>query len=358
MYKYRFQQWGFRKYMKASKSEELQRQAAPSYMTSAAETESDRLGSEGLMDVVGRANQKHQLELELYRRCLFGRGFCAPDCTCRSRIQGSINLPESLRNPEKALHAVLSYSRIQFDEHNWNLATYEAPKDPTTQWGRDVELAAFQLDQKRDVAAQFQLFSNCCGRYRGIVRRQDPFLIWVTLNALLRLAQVGEDLALSFNKFVASMCEIDLNPKHPLTELWKALLRMGPDGIRRSALAIIEAQFDLFQSRTDPGNTFPAHTTVLVFRGIAEVGLMSMGSINQKMEAIIKSIERNSPGPHDEDYNFQLNRARLHLVCQYNNSNQFVSADRIIKQIEYWHRENWHEECQFQCGLLRAQGGN
>ncbi|KAI0171654.1 Clr5 domain-containing protein [Pestalotiopsis sp. NC0098] len=343
MYKQRFHQWDFRKNLKAGEVKKFKGLTAAGHETHLPVVHGRKLGSKRLKSLVGKSNQALSKSPEAES----SRGTPLP---------GNIDVPVEFNLPEMALRAVTSYSRSQLDNRFWDLTGSKNDRTETYYWGVGIELAAYKIARKQDLAANFQVLNKCCDEYRNVLRKQDPLLIWTTYNAILQLSQSGDDLAMAFAKLAAGLSLIQCGRSHPLTVLWTSLRRMSMDEVRRAAVPIIDAQFELLRDDQGSDNTFWPSQVVILIKKLHDMQLLTPEATVEKLNNCIQWIQQN-PGPDTTRTEEQLNSTRMFITCIYIDGGQYTEADAILSLVESW-IENGGQPKDFQrvnCAEIRAE---
>ncbi|ETS81247.1 hypothetical protein PFICI_06249 [Pestalotiopsis fici W106-1] len=343
MYKQRFHQWDFRKNLKAGEVKKFKGLTAAGHETHLPVVHGRKLGSKRLKSLVIKSNQSISRSPEAES----SRGTPLP---------GNIDVPGEFNLAELALKAVTSYSRSQLENRIWDLTGSKDDRTETYYWGVGIELAAYKIADKHDLAANFQVLNKCCDEYRLVLRKQDPLLIWATYKAILRLSQSGEDLAMAFAKLAAGLSVIEFGRTHPLAVLWTSLRRMGMDEVRRAAVPIIDAQFELLRDHQGSDNTFWPSQVIVLIKKLHDMHLLTPEATVEKLNSCIQWIQQH-PGPDVQRTEELLNSTRMYITCIYIDAGQYEEADTILRVVENW-IETGGQPKDFQrvnCAEIRAE---
>lgn len=357
MYKARLKEWGFRKYLKSSEIQKARHKAHSGQVARLPVVHGRQLGSKRLKSFVHRVKPKSENGDEAETQII---KFESPSRS-PSPLAGIIIAPESLRLAESSLHAVFTYSHGRFDDKSWNLVDHDFDKDLTRHWWHEMALAADKIEEQRDLSANFRILNRCCANYRTILHRQDPLLVWVTYMGILKLGQIGEDIAMSFAKFVTNLSTIEFGASHPFTLLWTNLQAMGLTNARQAALPIVGAQFDTFKEHAEPGNLFWVVSTSLMIRHLQAVNLLTVTAAQQMVQVVIKEL-RDNPGPDRLQSEYWTNWTRMLMCVILHNSDlsdRYAESDKLLCEVEEWHRSGGvlynNGGLQIECAGLRAR---
>lgn len=150
------------------------------------------------------------------------------------------------------VHAAITHTRQQCTATN-ETAWLDPVTSPSCTWYYDMLRAILRLREKSDVAKGFQLIEKCCAGYKSVMQTQDPLLLWFTYCSILELSQVGMDIAVTFAKFAAGLCNIHEGGSHPLTILLTSMAKgqLGSAYKRHNIARVVEAQFDILVDKGD-----------------------------------------------------------------------------------------------------------
>jgi tetratricopeptide (TPR) repeat protein len=343
MYKQRFHQWDFRKNLKAGEVKKFKGLTAAGQETHLPIVHGRKLGSKRLKSLVIKSNQSLSRSPE------------AESSHAATPLPGLIDAPEDLRLAEASFKAVVSYSRSQMASPEWGLGDHSKEKTGALSWIVGMELAAYKIGEKKDLATNFQVLNKCCDEYQLVLRRQDPLLIWATYNAILHLSLSGEELAMSFAKLAAGLSLIHFGRSHPLTVLWTNIRRMNMQGVRRAAVPIFDAQFDLFRSNEGLSTTFWPTNVRIPIKRLHDLGLLSPQAAHEKLNECIQWIQKN-PFPDADEAEAQLNATRMFKACIHLDDDEYTEADALLRDVELWVETGTPEDKQrVNCAEIRAE---
>lgn len=286
MYKWRIKCWGFRKYIKPSETEVIQHSAYSGKIAQLPIANGRQLGSKKLKDLVKQSNG---ILLHITQQKT------APPL---SPLLSHLRPPEAIALVETALHAVLAYSHGCLDSDIWNSPKPDAEQDPTSQWWFGIMGVTEMLKDQRDSAPAFQKLNQYLDQFRNIMERQDPSLLQSLYLTLVRLSDIGDDIALSFVRFAFNMSAILLGMHHPLTTLFLSVHKMGISQAREAAFVIITSQLDIINKNTRPGSPYWGTAMLMVVRQLYGVGIMSIESASATSEFIVDTLRANFD-PHE-----------------------------------------------------------
>ncbi|KAH6657363.1 Clr5 domain-containing protein [Truncatella angustata] len=332
MYKQRFHQWDFRKNLKAGEVKKYKVQTAAGHETHLPVVHGRKLGSKRLKSLVVKSNKS------LSRSPGSESSYGTPTPTTpgpATPLPGTISAPDDVRLAENSIRAVVAYSRTQLNDQLWNLANYDEKLTGTYFWSQGINLAAYKIAEKRDLAANFQVLNKSCDEFRSVLKKQDPLLVWATYNAILQLSNVGEDIAKSFAKLAAGLSQIHFGRSHPMTVLWSSVRRMSVQDVQKLALPITDAQFGLFHDDSRPGNSFWPKHTINVAKKLHDLGLITPEQTHQKLNYALQWIQQN-PGPDIQVAEERLNSTRMFIACIYIDHKEYSKSDAVLSEVERW----------------------
>ncbi|KAH6656298.1 hypothetical protein BKA67DRAFT_151190 [Truncatella angustata] len=318
MYKYRFQQWGLRKYLNANEYEQIRYKSAVGGNVRLPVVRGRELGSKRLKHSVTTENRLRQVLVP-----------------SRSPLPGRIDPPDALRNLENILHAMAVYSNGKFEKGEWGFTNYDPEESFTCSWWHGMDLMARRMLEKHDLEANFYLLDKCCEGYRTLLRVQDPLLLWGTFFGLMELSAVGNDIAMSFAKFVVELCRIELGRYHPMTTLLAILMKIGIGSPRtyHTVVTVCDAQFDVFCNNTSPGDQFWPLYARLMVRSLAGADITMSHDTVARLESVIQWNNYN-PGPDMRRYERLFTSTRSFLAIIYIRAGRHGDAAYVLREIE------------------------
>ncbi|KAK6063269.1 hypothetical protein SCUP515_12555 [Seiridium cupressi] len=329
MFKTQLKKWGLRKNLSKAESDHLREKASSGGTPQLPVVQGRQLGSSSLKALVKTKSQttcEYQL-IQVY-------GSSHPT----SPLPRSVRAPDLFRAIEGSIGAVSNYTQSLLQNNTWDLYHHEFDKDLTRFWGDDIQLAAVQIRERRDLESSFQMLNRSCDMYQSILRRQDAVLVHATYGAFLRLSEAGEEAAILFIKYVAGICSIELGKFHPLTVLWTSVLSMGVSQARQAAQAITGAQFQLFHDMTNPGNLFWATMYLCNVSYLGVVGLLTTPAELALVQSVIREMQ-STHGSNPEEEAYWIAWAQLsycHLLHRSNDPERFIKSDAILQEVENW----------------------
>ncbi|KAK6080098.1 hypothetical protein SCUP234_05454 [Seiridium cupressi] len=280
-----------------------------------------------------------------------------------SPLSTQLELPVSLYNHEKALHAVAIYTRKCF-EVKWDIFSGDYSHKPSVDWWADMHLAAGRIKERPNSAASFELLNECCAQYRSIVRKEDFGLVAGTYISFLQLSRVGEDLAMLFMRYAVGICQIDLGPGHPFTNFCETLSTMDLDEARQACFRILSTQYEVMQSFVELTNPFWFVSTLLLHRTLRSAEAIE----NSKTVELLadETINKTSKtiAPESVEGRYLLSWARMFTVSLRDEdsspSSTLPPSNRTgaaVHWLEEWHREtSLHKTNNEQIDLMATIG--
>ncbi|KAK9425966.1 hypothetical protein SUNI508_12767 [Seiridium unicorne] len=260
-----------------------------------------------------------------------------------SPLSTQLELPVSLYNHEKALHAVAIYTRKCF-EVKWDIFSGDYSHKPSVDWWADMHLAAGRIKERPNSAASFELRTS--------------------QRMLRSLSKVGEDLAMLFMRYAVGICQIDLGPGHPFTNFCETLSTMDLDEARQACFRILSTQYEVMQSFVELTNPFWFVSTLLLHRTLRSAGAIE----NSKTVELLadETINKTSKAIAPENINgrYLLLRARMFTVSLRDedsfSSSILPTSNRTgaaVHLLEEWHREtSLHKTNNEQIDLMATIG--
>ncbi|KAI1861570.1 hypothetical protein JX265_009537 [Neoarthrinium moseri] len=276
MYKFRFQQWGFRKYLSKEESKRFVAEAVTRKDADLPVVHGRELGSKRLK---ARRTRLHRQSSRVMATESRGENTLLPM---------KIDPPDVFRLADNSLRAVIALSKEQLKL--WGLTLHDDKRTDTANWASKTYLAAYRIYKRQEVASNFQVLNKACDEYKDVVRKQEPHLIYATYTAVLQLLRAGNELAMSFLRLAMGLCSIYFGRSHPLTLLWANLLRLDPNELRQLAIPLMDAQFELFLREMPEGNTFLPLYSIDVTKLLGDLNVISNEAALSRYDSTIESL--------------------------------------------------------------------
>jgi hypothetical protein len=278
MYKTRLKLWGLTKNLKAPEASQISRKALTS----------------------------SRVELPVIRGREIGgkrfRSYLSHMAARRSSMPKPIASPNELRLREGSILSVVHWARgcmqdnifgITGEDYNWSgdigMGIWSNINSAITKCG----------GEKGESTIDFRILNKAFSWYSSAIDAGEPSLVWISLVSVLNLSVLcGQDLANSFSRYVASLCNIKLGPIHPLTRLWVMVNTMSPEAFRAAVPTILDAYFTAFESDHRLAEVFRKVSMLHTFRHLNLRGLMSFETASTRMQAIIREF-RDAGGCED-----------------------------------------------------------
>jgi hypothetical protein len=280
MYKWRFKAWGLAKNLKTHEASKIVQDAVAGKQA-------------GLPVIRGRQIGARRLKTYLSRMAVnletapLASGFANPS------LPRQLTPPDSARLSEGSLLAVIQFAKSRMQTDCFGLSSmyhYDWDGDAGFDFWQEIRYATDSLANQQDPAANFRLLDKAFGSYVCALDVAKPSLVWVSILAVLLLAQAGAPLADSFIRFASSLSKIKLGQGHPVTRLWSMVCVMSHDQIRQASMAILSAYFTTLESDVRPGEEFRRVSLVHVMRTLARVGAVSPETVSDTFQPIIEDF--------------------------------------------------------------------
>ena len=241
MYKARTREWGLRKNLKVSETREIIRQAKHGEITVPLEIRGRKIGSKMLKENLRVAKSSSVSDDGVDDWSVVHSVSLSPVATI-------IKPPNVHRMAEAALRAISDYSAVAYQSSTFtfssnNMTAYNWDSQPCT-WLQRLWVAADNVAQDRDSAANFQKLNHCFDLCAPLLRQESPESLAVAHVAFFKLLAVGPELAKVFSRFLLGLSTIHNGKTHPLTRFWLKYNEMEPDEARRVASTVMKAYFD------------------------------------------------------------------------------------------------------------------
>lgn len=344
MYKERIKQWGLTKYKTRDKPQKQRGKAVVAV---------PHVGPKPLKRLLTRQTRP-------------GSSSMVVQSTKRSTSPLSIciNSPDILKATERCMQAALSYTQNRFETKVWDLSdrAYNWGDDVSFSWWQSAMLAAGNLVKQPNSPKHFNFLNKCLDQYRSMLAKPDACLLWTTYMFVLKLAEVGPELADTTTRFLAGLCSICLGPYHPFTLLWSSVHSMGILEARHMAMAVMNAQFDVTTAYADPANEFQTISRVHIARNLYFRNLISYTAAEAIHKTIIDDLRKAERPGNDQDATW-TNWSRLSLTSVQRNEGKYEDAFVSLEEIGDWlhsgdhgHVSTWQDYLEVKAPLLEDLG--
>ncbi|KAI0122980.1 Clr5 domain-containing protein [Xylariales sp. AK1849] len=345
MYKSRFKAWGLNKYR------EMQIRRPKRITTGQGPTESSNVTIHVTQDgsvgpVKAKRSARRETRPEDVRIVKLGfagnRGYLS-GTTAQVRRGGSstrapststtslpsiLRAPDVLRLPEECIRAVLDYTHNRLETRAWSFSDDNAEQTGVSEWFNKAVVAKETI-QRGNIQAGFRMLQICFQQYQLLALDGRPELFQKTLGLAFILLEVGSDLAESFIRYTASLCSIVLGGNHPLSRIWRALRASGIPGLRRYAMAILQAQCGILMNHLGPRNKFLAVMNLETARSYHRFGVIQMSTAKELIQSLVDDMMA------DISYwtmDFVL-WSKIELASTYVQDENFAEADGVLLYI-------------------------
>lgn len=310
MFKFRLQQWGFRKNLRAAESRAIEAQSVAGQTTTLPAVHGRKLGSKRLKSRVLKSNTRPAIDS---RRLMV--------------LAPAIEAPDTLLLAENSLRAMLAHGSAELK--SWVFPVQAKGKSVTALWSQRTSTAIHGLTERQDVAANFRLLNRSCDEYRIILRERDPLQVWSTFDIILRLLTIGNDLAMSFGRLVAGLCSVYLGRSHPLTLLWTCILRMSAEDMRQLAIPFMDAQTEIVGQGATMSSRYLNSFSVSTATDLWYLDLISLDDIQTRLD---QSIERLRQNPEKDSEHVKADIATKYMFkgMMYVESDRFPEAEAAL----------------------------
>ncbi|KAM0815450.1 hypothetical protein AB5N19_01244 [Seiridium cardinale] len=311
MYKWRFRRWGFRKNLRANELRQLQFRAS---------TEKQF-----------RLPMLHGREIGPRRlRRLMPSHMCS-----QAELPPSIKAPDDLFSSENVLHRAMVYSNSQCDHGIWETFGFDPVRSKSCIWYHNMLLTVTRGREKSDLVSTLPLIDRYCDQYSALLRTPDPLVLWLTYLAFMDLALIGQDVALSFGKYVVELCATALGCVHPLTVLLTSTIRTGSVNptMCNKIVMVVEAQFDILVSRSKPGDQFwllYMRIMRIMLRRLGDIDLDASEEVASRSDAVTQWLSHNPYLKNEE----MLNWTRTYISMVHIARKELAPGAPIFNEIE------------------------
>ncbi|KAK7946824.1 uncharacterized protein PG986_011145 [Apiospora aurea] len=325
MYKARTREWGLKKNLKVSETREIIRQAKHGEITVPLEIRGRKIGSKMLKENLRRGPL----------------GVALPVATI-------INPPNIHRMAEAALRAISDYSTTAFQSPTFtfassNMTPYNWGSESCT-WLQRLWVAADDVAQDRDSAANFQNLHYCFDLCVSILRQESPESLAVAHVAFFKLLAVGPELAKVFSRFLLGLSTIKKGRTHPLTRFWLKYNDMNPDEARMAASTVSRAYFDCASAYLKQSSWIVMYLQCNHSRLLHKQGAFPLSEVETIFEKTLTKMSNdmlNASSLTEMDSLAPDFRAvQMQLVFFLSDNGQFFEADQLLQEIGLWWESN------------------
>ncbi|KAK6079922.1 hypothetical protein SCUP515_03763 [Seiridium cupressi] len=331
------------KNLTAKESQELQHQLTMGRQTVLPTRHGYELGSKRLKSYIDKTNKSLRAP---------GKSTRGYTKVLEAPVPRVVKAPDSLYIPEDVLHTVVPITAGVFETW-WCGIDSNEHQNKTRAWGNEMQLAAYKIGQGRDLAANFQILNKCCDQYRSLLRGQGGsggdsarLLTWVTYVAVLLLSKSGIYLAMSFVRYIAELCGIELGREHLLTKLWNNVSRMDVSLPQEPIVHLIETQLAAMWEKIVNEEVVVTHstvaTTVLLIHELSTEECDERSCCHlEKLEDGMQRIGRTFPKGYRLS-GVHLSQARLIVTTMLGGRVKHGWTGYMVRMAEKWYRK---DEC-------------
>ncbi|KAK8073569.1 hypothetical protein PG994_004468 [Apiospora phragmitis] len=341
MYKARTPEWGLKKNLKVSETREIIRQAKHGEITVPLEIRGRKIGSKMLKENIRVAKSSSSSDDG-------ADDWSVVRSVSPSPVPTIITSPSIYRTAEAALRAISDYSNVAFKSPTFtfasnNMTPYNWGSESCT-WLQRLWVAADDVAQDRDSAANFQNLHYCFDLCVSILRQESPESLAVAHVAFFKLLAVGPELAKVYSRFLLGLSTIKKGRTHPLTRFWVKLNDMDPDEARVAASTISKAYFDFASAYLKQSSWIVMylqcnHSRLLHKQGafpLCEVEAIfekTLAKMSNDMLLASSLVEMESLAP-------DFRAVQMQLVFFLSDNCRFFEADQLLQEIGAWWESN------------------
>ncbi|KAK8099089.1 Clr5 domain-containing protein [Apiospora kogelbergensis] len=319
MYKARTREWGLKKNLKVSETREIIRQAKHGEISVPLEIRGRKIGSKMLKENLRVVN------------------IADPDGNHH-------NPPNIHRMAEAALRAISDYSTVAFQSATFNFSSndmtpYNWDSQPCT-WLQRLWVAADNVAQDRDSAANFQNLNYCFDLFVSLLRQESPESLAVAHVAFFKLLTIGPELAKVFSRFLLGLSTIKNGKTHPLTRFWLKYNEMEPDEARRAASTVMKAYFDSVAAHLQQSNWIVMYLQCNHSRLLHKQGAFPLSEVEAIFEKTLTKMSNDmisAPSLAEmESLAPDFRAVQMQLVFFLSDNCRFFEADQLLQEIGLW----------------------
>ncbi|KAK8024318.1 hypothetical protein PG993_012384 [Apiospora rasikravindrae] len=341
MYKARTREWGLKKNLKVSETREIIRQAKHGEITVPLEIRGRKIGSKMLKENLRVAKSSS------------GSDDGADDWSgvhsvSPSPVATTINPPNIHRMAEAALRAISDYSTTAFQSPTFtfasnNMTPYNWGSESCT-WLQRLWVAADDVAQDRDSAANFQNLHYCFDLCVSILRQESPESLAVAHVAFFKLLAVGPELAKVFSRFLLGLSSIKKGRSHPLTRFWLKYNDMDPDEARLAASTVSRAYFDCASTYLKQSSWIVMYLQCNHSRLLHKQGAFPLSEVEAIFEKTLTKMSNDmlnaSSLAEMESLAPDFRAVQMQLVFFLSDNGRFFEADQLLQEIGLWWESN------------------
>ncbi|KAK8877457.1 Clr5 domain-containing protein [Apiospora arundinis] len=337
MYKARTREWGLKKNLKVSETREIIRQAKHGEITVPLEIRGRKIGSKMLKENLRVAKSSSVSDDG-------SDDWSVVRSVSPSPIATNIASPNMHRMAEAALRAISDYSTLAFQSSTFtfssdNMTPYNWGSQPST-WLQRLWVAADNVAQDRDSAANFQNLNYCFDMCVSLLRQESPESLAVAHVAFFKLLGVGPDLAKVFSRFLLGLSTIKNGKSHPLTRFWLKYNEMGPEEARRAASTIMRAYFDRAAAHLKQSNWTVMYLQCNHSRLLHKQGAFPLSEVEAIFETTLTKMRNDmlhaSSPAEMESLAPDFRAVQMQLVFFLSDNGRFFEADQLLQEIGLW----------------------
>ncbi|KAK8071158.1 hypothetical protein PG997_011361 [Apiospora hydei] len=320
MYKARTREWGLKKNSKVSETREIIRQAKHGEITVPLEIRGRKIGSKMLKENLRVAKSSSSSDDG-------ADDWSVVRSVSPSPVATIINPPNIHRMAEAALRAISDYSTTAFQSPTFtfassNMTPYNWGSESCT-WLQRLWVAADDVAQDRDSAANFQNLHYCFDLCVSILRQESPESLAVAHVAFFKLLAVGPELAKVFSRFLLGLSTIKKGRTHPLTRFWLKYNDMDPDEARMAASTVSRAYFDCASAYLKQSSWIVMYLQCNHSRLLHKQGAFPLSEVETIFEKTLTKMT-----------------VQMQLVFFLSDNGRFFEADQLLQEIGLWWESN------------------
>ncbi|KAK7973072.1 hypothetical protein PG996_007300 [Apiospora saccharicola] len=341
MYKARTREWGLKKNLKVSETREIIRQARYGEVTVPLEIRGRKIGSKMLKENLRVAKSSSSSDDG-------ADDWSVVRSVSPSPVASIIGSPNIHRMAEAALRAISDYSTTAFQSPTFTFASktmtpYNWGSEPCT-WLQRLWIAADNVAQDRDSAANFQNLNCCFDLCVSTLRQESPESLAVAHVAFFKLLTVGPELAKVFSRFLLGLNTIKNGRTHPLTRFWLKYNDMDPDEARLAASTVSRAYFDCASAYLTQSSWIIMYLQCNHSRLLHKQGAFPLSEVEAIFEKTLAKMRNDmlnaSSVTEMETLAPDFRAVQMQLVFFLSDNCRFYEADQLLQEIGSWWDSN------------------
>lgn len=337
MYKARTREWGLKKNLKVSETREIIRQAKHGEISVPLEIRGRKIGSKMLKENL-RVVKSSSVSDD------GSDGWSVVRSASPTPMATTITPPNIHRMAEAALRAISDYSTVAFQSATFNFSSndmtpYNWDSQPCT-WLQRLWVAADNVAQDRDSAANFQNLNYCFDLFVSLLRQESPESLAVAHVAFFKLLTIGPELAKVFSRFLLGLSTIKNGKTHPLTRFWLKYNEMEPDEARRAASTVMKAYFDSVAAHLQQSNWIVMYLQCNHSRLLHKQGAFPLSEVEAIFEKTLTKMSNDmisAPSLAEmESLAPDFRAVQMQLVFFLSDNCRFFEADQLLQEIGLW----------------------